>query len=61
MRVLRQAEISLQPWVMELIESAFEKETNPIAKSHLRFMLENVSIAGESKLPLSQDTGLPIF
>jgi len=60
-RILRQAEISLQPWVMELIESAFEKETNPIAKSHLRFMLENVSIAGESKLPLCQDTGLPIF
>jgi fumarate hydratase subunit alpha len=60
-QVLREAETSLPPFVLELIEQAFERETSPIAKSHLKFMLENVRIAGESRLPLCQDTGLLIF
>jgi fumarate hydratase subunit alpha len=59
--LLRQAETSLSPWVLELIKSAWEKETNPLARSHLEFMLENVQIAKETKLPLCQDTGLLIF
>lgn len=60
-RVLQQAETSLPAWVLRLIEQALEKETNPVAKSHLQFMLENVRIAGKAKLPLCQDTGLHIF
>lgn len=60
-RTLRKAETSLPNWVLELIEDAMETETNPTAKSQLQFMLENVRIAGETKLPLCQDTGLPIF
>lgn len=60
-RVLQQAETSLPSWVLELIEQAAEKETSPVARSHLRFMLDNVHIAGETRLPLCQDTGLPIF
>ncbi|MCX6674972.1 MAG: fumarate hydratase [Methanothrix sp.] len=46
---------------MELIEAAAKRETNSIAKSQLRFMLENLQIAANSKLPICQDTGLPIF
>ena len=58
---LKKAETSLPHWVVELIEYAMENETNPVARSHLQFMLENVNIADETKLPLCQDTGLPIF
>ncbi len=60
-RILRQAETSLPEWVLKLIEHASEIETNPIARSHLNFMLENIRIAGAEGLPICQDTGLPIF
>jgi len=60
-RVLGQAETSLPEWVLQSIEAAARQETNPVARSHLEFMLENVRIAGDVKLPLCQDTGLPIF
>ncbi len=60
-RVLKQAETTLPEWVLRLIEKASEQETNPVARSHLLFMLENVRIAGSEGLPLCQDTGLPIF
>jgi fumarate hydratase subunit alpha len=60
-RVLKQAETSLPEWVLDLIERAEENETNPVARSHLRFMLENVRIAGTECLPLCQDTGLLVF
>jgi len=60
-RVLKNAEILLPDWVLDLIEAAAKRETNSIAKSQLRFMLENLQIAAASKLPICQDTGLPIF
>ncbi|MCJ7443339.1 MAG: fumarate hydratase [Methanotrichaceae archaeon] len=60
-RALRVAETSLQPWVLELIEQAAQKETDPIARFHLFCMLENVRISKAKGLPLCQDTGLPIF
>ena len=59
--VLRRAETSLQPWILELIEQAALNETNPVARFHLLSMLENVSISQAKGLPLCQDTGLPIF
>jgi fumarate hydratase subunit alpha len=61
MRALQKAETSLPPWVLKCIKEAALRETNPIAISHLRFMLENVQIAEKTRLPLCQDTGLPIF
>ncbi len=60
-RALRRAETSLPEWVLQRIREASEQETNPVAKSHLQFILENVRIAGARGLPLCQDTGLPIF
>ena len=59
--ILQQAQTSLPTWVLELIRSALDRETNPLARSHLDFMLKNVSIAGEAKHPICQDTGLLIF
>jgi fumarate hydratase subunit alpha len=60
-RILRKAETSLPDWVIKLLIEAKERETNPVARSHLHFMLENVQIAAADSLPLCQDTGLPIF
>lgn len=58
---LKQAETYLPDWVMSSLEEAKMLETNPVARSHLGFMLENVRIARGSKIPLCQDTGLPVF
>lgn len=60
-RVLKQAETTLPDWALLLIEEASQQETNPVARSHLQFMLENVRIAGAEGLPLCQDTGLLVF
>jgi fumarate hydratase subunit alpha len=60
-RALMQAETRLPSWVMQRIEEAASLETNPLARSHLQFMLENVRLAEEGSLPICQDTGLPIF
>ncbi|OPY54338.1 MAG: fumarate hydratase [Methanosaeta sp. PtaU1.Bin060] len=60
-RALRKAETSLPDWVMKQIEAAAERETNPVARLHLQFMLENARLAEAEGLPLCQDTGLLIF
>jgi fumarate hydratase subunit alpha len=60
-RALLRAETRLPYWVIQRIEEAASLETNPVARSHLQFMLENVSLAGARGLPICQDTGLPIF
>jgi fumarate hydratase subunit alpha len=60
-QVLKEAETTLPPWVVRLIEDAANSENNPVAKSHLQFILENIKIAGSSSLPMCQDTGLLVF
>lgn len=61
MRALQRAETSLPAWVLKRIEQAKERESRPLARHHLEFMLDNVRLAEEGALPLCQDTGLPIF
>jgi fumarate hydratase subunit alpha len=60
-RALQTAETSLPSWVLKRIEEAALRESNIIARSHLEFMQKNVQIAERMRLPLCQDTGLPIF
>lgn len=60
-RALYRAETSLPSWVLERIKEGLEKETNPLARSQLQFMLDNVILAASCGLPVCQDTGLPIF
>ncbi len=60
-RALQKAETSLPDWVRQRMEQAERRERRPLARHHLRFMLENVNLAKEGRLPLCQDTGLPIF
>jgi len=59
--ILTKAETTLSPWVMAMIKEAAEKESNPIARSQLEAILENVDIASSEGVPLCQDTGLPVF
>jgi fumarate hydratase subunit alpha len=60
-RALLRAETRLPSWVMQSVEEAASLETNPVARSHLQFMLDNARLAETRGLPLCQDTGLPIF
>jgi fumarate hydratase subunit alpha len=60
-RALQRAETGLPDWVLQRIRDAASRESRPLARQHLQFMLENVAIAAEDRLPLCQDTGLPIF
>lgn len=59
--MLRQSETSLPSWVISTIEDALKTESNPVARSHLRFILDNISMAKDKRLPICQDTGLLIF
>lgn len=59
--VLKKAEISLPPWVVESIEGAAQRETNPVARSQMEAILENIRIADRDRVPICQDTGLSIF
>jgi len=59
--VLTRAEICLPSWVVQLISEALDRESNPLARSHLKAILDNVEIASRNRLPICQDTGLPIF
>jgi fumarate hydratase subunit alpha len=58
---IKQAEIFLPADVKSAICSAMERERNPVAKSELRNILDNLSRAEELKLPICQDTGVPVI
>ena len=58
---IRQAQIFLPADVKSAIHNAMERETSPVAKSELRNILDNVSRAEELKLPICQDTGVPVI
>ncbi len=60
-RALQRAETSLPDWVLLRIQEAADRESLPLARQHLQFMLENVAVATAKGLPLCQDTGLTIF
>ena len=46
--------------VLEAIEAAVKRETNPRAVNILNQLIENARIAREDRIPLCQDTGLAI-
>lgn len=59
-KLFKQAVIELPPDVKRALEEAYEKETSQIAKLNLEAILENIKAARELKIPMCQDTGLPI-
>ncbi|RLI76215.1 fumarate hydratase [Archaeoglobales archaeon] len=58
--LFKKAETELGEDVVKAIKNAYEKEENEIAKNQLKAILENIDVAGKLKVPMCQDTGLPI-
>ena len=61
MRLMRTATTTLPVDVLAALERALAEETEEIAKAQLRTILENVRLAEEGRVPMCQDTGVPIF
>ncbi len=59
--LLRLAVTDLPSDVSEGLERALAKETNSTAKSQLRAILDNISLARNNAIPMCQDTGIQIF
>lgn len=54
------AEIFLPPDVSAAIRSAAERETDPVARGELDNILKNLEKARELRVPICQDTGIPV-
>lgn len=54
------AVISLPRDVQRVIEKAVAAETNPVARGELANILTNIELAGRLRVPLCQDTGVPV-
>lgn len=60
-KLISSAAIYLPEDVKEALRDAFNREENPLARSFLASMLENVRVAEEEGRPLCQDTGVVAF
>jgi fumarate hydratase subunit alpha len=58
---IRRAQIYLPADVKSAIKKAMERETSPVAKNEIRNILDNLSRAEELKIPICQDTGVPVI
>jgi fumarate hydratase subunit alpha len=59
--ILRTAVTSLPSDVISALERAEVQETDDIARTQLRTILENVKCAEGTATPMCQDTGVPLF
>lgn len=57
---LKEAETGLPADVVEALQRAREKETNPVALRELDNILANITLAADRNVPLCQDTGVII-
>ncbi|MEM1784771.1 MAG: fumarate hydratase [Candidatus Bathyarchaeia archaeon] len=60
-KLISSAAIYLPEDVKQALRDAFNREDNPLARSFLASMLENVRVAEEEKRPICQDTGVITF
>lgn len=58
--LFKQAVIQLPPDVKKALKDAYENEEQEIARLNLKAILDNIKAAEELKIPMCQDTGLPI-
>ncbi len=58
---IKKAETQLSEDTVIALKKAYERETNPMARTQLEAILKNVEIAREHSLPMCQDTGLQTF
>ncbi len=59
--ILKKAHTELPDDVVKAIKLAYEREENEVAKKNLEAILQNIDAASKLKVPMCQDTGLPIF
>ncbi len=55
-----EAETKLGDDVLKAIKKAYEEEESEMAKSILKAILENVEYAEKNRIPMCQDTGIPV-
>lgn len=55
---LKEANMHLPKDVVKALERAYCEETSKLAKKALEYILQNIALAKESRLPVCQDTGL---
>ncbi|MBI2303607.1 MAG: fumarate hydratase [Chloroflexi bacterium] len=60
-RLLSYASIELPPEVEVALGAASERESQPKARAYFKAILENLRIARERRLPICQDTGVPVY
>ena len=58
--LLFKAETELGEDVVEVIRNAYEREDNEVARRNLEAILRNIDSAGKLKVPMCQDTGIPV-
>ncbi|MDV2481818.1 fumarate hydratase [Methanoculleus sp. Wushi-C6] len=59
-KALAEAEIRLPADVLAAIERAAAAERDTVARRELENILENIALAGERRVPICQDTGVPV-
>jgi fumarate hydratase subunit alpha len=57
---LKEAEIHLPDDVKAALRRAYAAEDNPVAKSELEAIFENIKTAESRNVPICQDTGVPV-
>ena len=58
---IRKAETHLSEDTINALKRAYEKETNEMARTQLKAIIENFTVAKREFLPMCQDTGLQTF
>lgn len=58
--LFKKAHTELPDDVVEALKKAYEREENEVARSNLEAILKNIEASKSLKVPMCQDTGLPI-
>jgi fumarate hydratase subunit alpha len=59
--LLRRSVVNVPRDVVKALKDALRKEDGEIARIQLKAILENIGIARSKKVPVCQDTGIPLF
>lgn len=59
--LLKKAALDLSKDYLALLNKAYVKETNSVAKANLKTMIDNAKIAKEESRSICQDPGIPFF
>lgn len=60
-RLIKHASIELPPDVETALKAAYKRESNPNGKAFFKSILKNLEIAKQKRIPICQDTGIPIY